>query len=161
MVIKVIFSLMLPLVLLGFLSSTTMNMYGNMEQLKDENQKLSHELSQLRSNYQAVAQERDALRAEHENLKYQFNSIQTAYLTENQARLKAESDAATYKDMVFNLANHVQTGFPAACVPEEQQAIQPKPGEILLSNIAPLGAGSLIMLVVIGIMTRHYRMRRR
>lgn len=141
--------LMWALVALGFLASTTMNMYGKMKKLEVENQKLAHELNQLRAQYETIVQERDALLAENANLKYQFNTIQTAYLTENQARLKAESDLETYKGMVLNMNNDVQTVFAATCTPTEKQAA--KPEELLLSNIAPVGVSSLGVLTIAGL----------
>ena len=147
--VKVILILMLPLVFLGFLMSNTIDMHGEMQQLKVENQQLSHELSQWRSHYETMVQERDALLAENANLKYQFNAIQTAYLTENEARLKAESELETYKSMVLNLTNNTGAVSPAACVPVEGQAMQPE--KLLLSAIVPVGASSLITLAVVGL----------
>ena len=159
---KVISFLMLALVLLGFLGAITIIMHGDMEQLKVENQKLSRELSQLRSNYQTIVRERDEARTENASLNAQFNTLQTAYLAENQARLKAESDVATYKSMVINMAKNVQTVPSAACLPAEQQAV--KPEELLLSNIAPISASSLITLavaIVVVSMINHSRRQKK
>jgi regulator of replication initiation timing len=141
--------LMLALVVLGFLASTTMNMYGDMKRLEAENQKLSHELGQLRSQYETIIPERDALLADNANLKSQFNAIQTAYLAENQARLKAESDVETYKGMVLNMANDGQAVSPAACAAVGPQVMNPE--ALVLSTIAPVGVSSLITLAVVGL----------
>lgn len=141
--------LMLALVALGFLASTTMNMYGDVKQLEAENQKLSHELGQLRAQKEAIVQERDALLTENANLEDQLNAMQTAYQAENQARLKAESDVETYKGMLLDTANNVQTVSPSACAPADQQTTMPE--ALLLSTIAPVGASSLITLAVVGL----------
>ena len=146
---KVILIVVLIPVLLGFLLSNTINMHGDMEQLKVENQTLSQELGQLRSQYQMLVQERDALLAENANLTYQFNTIHTAYLAENQARLQAEAYLETYKGMVVNMSSNVQTVSPLACVPAGQQAR--KTDELFLSTIAPVGASSLVTLAIVSI----------
>ena len=141
--------LMLALVLLGFLASTTMNMYGDLQQLKDENQKLSQELTQLRSNYGAVEQERNAMQAENADVHRQLDAFRNAYLSENQARLKAESDAANYKGMILNMAKNIQVVPPTVCLPAKQSAKRPE--ELLFSSIIPIGTGSLITLAMIGL----------
>jgi regulator of replication initiation timing len=150
--------LMWALVALGFLASTTLSMYSDMKKLEAENQKLSHALSQLRSNNETILQESDTLRAENENLKYQFNAMQTAYLTENQARLKAEADLETYKGMVLHTNNNVQTGSPIACVPAERHTV--KPEELLFSNIAPVGTSSLATLAMVGLINYSRKQRK-
>jgi regulator of replication initiation timing len=154
--------LMVALVALGFLASTTINLFSDMKQLEAENQKLSYELSQLHSQHEAIIQERDALLAENANLKDQFNAIQTAYLTENQARLQAEADVETYKGMILNMSNDVQTESLSTCVPVPHQAR--KPEELLLSGIVPIGASSLITLVGIGLiaaMINYFRKQKK
>lgn len=159
---KVILILVLIPVLLGFLLSNTINMQGDMQQLKDENQKLSYELSQLRSQYQTLVQERNAVLAENGNLNYQFNAIQTAYLVENQARLKAEAEVETYKGMILNMSSNVQTVSHSACVPNGQQAIQTE--ELFLSTIAPAGASSFVTLAIVGLvvtMINHLRRQKK
>jgi hypothetical protein len=159
---KVILILVMIPVLLGFLLSNTINMHGDLQQLKDENQRLSQELSQLHSYYGAIVQEHDALLTENANLNYQFNAIQTAYLTENQARLKAESELETYKGMVLNLPDNVQNISPLACGPGGQPARMPE--ELVLSTIAPVGAGSLVTLGIVCLvmaMIKHSRKQRK
>jgi regulator of replication initiation timing len=152
--VKVISILVLIPVLLGFLLSNTMHMYGDLQQLQDENQKLSHELSQLRSNYGAIVEERDALLSENANLKYQFDAIQTAYLTENQARLEAEADLETYKGMVVKPAGSVQTVSSSACTPAVTD-------EVFLSMIAPMSASSLATLAIVGMVAAMINYARR
>lgn len=159
---KVILILVLIPVLLGFLLSNTINMYGDMQQLKGENQKLSDELSQLRSHYQTLVQERDAVLAENGNLNYQVNAIQSAYLVENKARLKADAEVEAYKGMILNLANNGQTVSHSACVPDVQQGIQTE--ELLPSTIAPAGASSLVTLAIVGLveaMINHLRKQKK
>jgi regulator of replication initiation timing len=160
--VKVILILVLIPGLLGFLVSNTINMHGDLQQLQAENQKLSHELSQMRSHYGAMVQERDVLLAENANLRYQFDAIQTAYLTENQARLQAEADLETYKGMVLNLSNNAQTASAPACVPAGQQARMP--GELLLSALAPVSLSSLFTLAIVGLiaaMINHSRKQKK
>lgn len=147
---KVIFLLMSPLVLLGGLIYKTVDMHGEMQQLKVENQQLSHELSQLRSNYEKIAQEHSTVLAENANIKSQFNAMQTAYLAENQARLKAESEIETYKNLLLNQGDNMLASSPSACVPAEGQGM--KPEQALLSTIAPVGAGSITTLVTLRVL---------
>ena len=161
-VIVVLVLILMPVlipILLGFLLSNTITMQGDMEQLKAENQNLSQELSQMRSEYQAMVQERDAVLAEYESLKYQFVSIQAAYLAENQARLKAEADVAAYQNMLIPVMGNVQTSLPSACLPAGEEAAQPE--ELLLSTIVPAGASSLLTLAAAGLVTAMIQHARR
>ena len=143
---KAFFMLMFALVLLGFLMSTTMNMSSEIEQLKADNQKLAFELNQLRSGYEALAQENDALKVQNANLNSKFEALQTAYVTENQARLKAELELANYRSMVANMANNVQTTAPSICPPAPQQITNSD--KLLSSELVPAGAASLVGLAM-------------
>jgi len=143
---KAFFVLMLALVLLGFLMSTTMNMSGEIQQLKTDNQKLAFELNQLRSSYEALAQENGALKTQNADLNSKLEAVQTAYTVENQARLTAESELANYRSMVANMANDVQMTTPSICAPAQQQLTNA--GTLLSSQIVPAGAGSLAGLIV-------------
>jgi regulator of replication initiation timing len=155
---KALSMFILTLVLLGFLISTTVNMFGDMQQLTTENQKLSSEVTQLHANYETLVQERDTLKAENTELRTKLDAVQKVYVIENQARIKAESDVATYKKMMTNMVNNVQTLSPSICTQTEQQASYF--GKVLSSDIVPLGAGSLVTLsiaILIVIRINHHR----
>jgi hypothetical protein len=161
-VIAFLFFFVVALIVLGVLGTNLVYMYRDMEQLKVENQTLSYQLGELRTQYQNLVLERDTAVAESVNLRDQLNVLQSAYASENQARLQAESDAATYQNMVFNMSKNVQVASPLACLPAEQQTTAQ--GELLLSNVAPIGAGSFISLAVAGLllaMINHARKQRK
>jgi cell division protein FtsB len=156
---KAIFVLMLALVTLGFLASTTMNLYGDMEQLRAENQKLALELNQLRSSYDALAQENGALKTQKDDLLNQLGGLQAAYAAENQARLTAESELANYRSMVANMANTGQTKLSAICPSSQEQAT--KSVKLLSSEIVPAGAGTLAGLVITSLILILINLHRR
>lgn len=145
---KAFFMSMFVLVLLGFLISTTINMYNEMVQIEAEYSKVTNELSQLRSNHETTLGERDALKAENTELETQLNQIQQAYTSEKQARLKAEADTAIYKGMLVDMMSKTPTSetSPISCTSTEVQAINSE--EILHAGIIPVGAGSIAGLLV-------------
>jgi hypothetical protein len=158
---KPISTLVFALVLLGFLIATTMFMYGDMEELKNENRELSGELKQLKSDYDATIHQRDTLKAENADLHSKLNLTQNAYIAENQARLKAESEAAIYKNMAVNMANNIQTSTELACTPMEKWAAN---SEVLLSSAIPASTSSLITLTMVGLVayvTNRYQRRKK
>lgn len=146
---KALSILMLALVFLGFLISTTMNMYNDMEQMRAENQKLARELTQIQSAYEILVKEKDALVSENAGLNLRINALQNVYEEVNKARLRAEAEAASYQNMVANISNNVQTKTPPACTLQSQQSDGSE--KFLVSSIIPIGAGSLITLVMVGL----------
>lgn len=144
---KSFFLLVFVLVLLGFLASTSINMYNDMEQLKEDNQKLSSDLTQLRANYETISQERDRLKSNNTDLNNKFEALQTAYNAENQARLKAEADTEIYKGMMVNMMNNVPATSTLTCKSAEGQATSPE--NIFLSGIVPVGAGYLVLFAAV------------
>jgi len=155
---KAFFILVFALVLLGFLISTTINMYNDMEQLKADNRKMLDEVTQLRSDYLVTAQERDTLKAEKAESNTKLIELQHAYTNEVQARLKAESDTAIYKGMMVDMINNAAATPKLSCTPPEEQATNPE--NLILSGIVPVGAGSLVILAMaslVVIIINHHR----
>jgi|GEM_PF-4934928 len=146
---KAFYLLVFMPVLLGILIATSIYMFNDMEQLKVDNQRLSSDLAQLRGNYEAIAQERDGLKANYAELSNKFETLQTAYVAENQARLKAEADAAIYKGMMVNMMEAAPATSPLAYKPAEKQTTNPE--KIFLSGIVPVGTGSLAFLGMVSV----------
>ncbi len=145
---KFLFLLAFALILLGFLVSNSINMLGDIQDLKAENQRISRELVRLQTAYQSVVQERDGLIAENGELKRKVDVIQQAYETEKQARLEAEGATAIYKGMLVNMMQ-TQTESASACSPVVPQEVRPE--AILFSGFVPFGAGFVGFLALIGL----------
>lgn len=162
---KIFFLSMFALVLLGFLISTTINMYNDMIQIQTEYSETATELSQLRSSYEATVEERDALREENNALKTQVNQIQQAYETEKQSRLKAEADTTIYKGMLVDMMNKTSNAMTSSvsCPITEYQDQAAE--DIIYAGIIPAGAGSIVTIVLlsltasIAINSRRYKKR--
>lgn len=143
---KAFFLLVTALVLLGFLISTTFNIYDEMTQLKTNNQKISIELTQLRADYETTTQERDKLKIENTALKAKLDELQQVYISENQARLKAEADTAIYKGMMVDMMSNIPTTASSSSSLTDEQVTTSK--NITSSVMAPVGVSSLATLIL-------------
>jgi len=158
---KSISTLVFALVLLGFLIATTMFMYRDMEATKNENQKLLTDLVQLKSDYEATIYQRDTLKTENADLLNKLGLAQSVYIEEHQARLKAESEVATYKSLAMNIANNIQTPAELACSATDNWTPNSR---VLSSSIIPASTGSLITGTLVGFVayiTHYYQRRKR
>ncbi len=158
---KALFLLVIALVLLGFLMSTTMNMYDEIQQARADNRRLAADLAQLQASYEAALQERDALKAANSDYGSKLDQLQVAYDTEKQARVKAEAENGACRAYVSSMAATPQAGGSGGAAP---QAEAPDPGQQLLSSVLPIGA-SVLATLLIAVLTlagiRHYRMHAR
>ncbi len=148
--LRATFILMFALVLLGFLISNSINMYNDLEALKAESQNTSRELEQLQSDYKALSEERDALNGKITNLNNKLSEVERAYAVEHQARLKAEGDSAIYKGMMSNMMGSNPSYSLKTCIPKEEQASAQN--NQLLSGMLPVGASSIIGLLVVSLL---------
>ncbi len=158
---KALFLLVIALVLLGFLMSTTMNMYDDLQQVRADNRRLAADLAQLQANYEAAIQERDALKAANSDYGSKLDQLQQAYDAEKQARVKAEADDGACRAFVSKLAGGPQPGASASAASPAQT---PDPGQQLRSSVLPIGASVLATLLIVFVALaglRHYRMNAR
>ena len=146
---KAIFVLAFALVLLGFLISTTINMSSEMEQLKAENQQLSQDLVQMQQTHDSLIRENDAFKSENVTLNQKLNALQDAYVSEHQARLRAETESASYKALISSMAG-AQTATSESCESAILQGADS--GKLNISSLAPVGAGSIITLIIAGLL---------
>lgn len=151
---RTIFTFGLALVLLGFLASTTLNMYHNIEMLRAENQKISEALSQLSSEYKTIIQERDTLRNQNAELLKKNEMLQQDYVAENQSRLKAESDVAVLQTALDNITKESQVTVPLVHSQTEQQSTQSEGA--YFTTVIPLTTGFAILGLGM-IVINHYR----
>ncbi len=150
---RTIMMLAFALVLLGFLASTTLNMYYDIETLRTENQKLSEALSRLSAEHKVITEERDMLRGQNEELLKKTEMLQQAYTTENQARFKAESDVAILQAMLNNMMQETQVTSPLADPQTEQQFMKSERDSF--ATVIPFGTGFVTILVGMIAINRH------
>lgn len=107
---KVFVFLILALILLGFLISTTFNIYEEMNRYKIENQKLMNENVQLRAFVESLRQEISILEIEKQELLKQLGVLEEAYLAEMRARLDAEKSTKILWETNIQLNEQLATG---------------------------------------------------
>ena len=144
---RTVLILSFALVLLGFLASTTWNMYHDVEALRAENRKLSEALSQLSSEYKSIMQERDLLRSQNMELLKKNEMLQQAYIAENRARRKAETDLVTLQAALNHITKSGQ-GMPQTHAPESEQETIPTEtlfGTGFVTVLATIGFGKFVI----------------
>ena len=153
---RTIFMLSFALVLLGFLASTSMNLYADVEALRAENKRMFDALSQVGSQYNVVLQERDLLRNQSMELSKKIEILQQAYVTENQARVTAEIELTRLQSQLEELMRSPQR------VSESDGSTQPNPPlpeKISLTTILPIGTALFVLGAVLGM--NQYRVNRK
>jgi len=146
---KSIFILGFALVMLGFLVSITLNMHSDMEMLRAENKTMTENLTQLSSTYKIITQERDNLRNQNTELLKKIEILQQAYVVENQARRKAESDLAGLQATLANMMKGTQILSQIVDSKAGPRSNQSK--RVSLVTIIPFSTGFVTLLAILSL----------
>lgn len=150
---RIILIFFFSLIFLGFLMSTTLNLYSDIQDIKTENQRLMQEITVLRSSSEPVRRERDSLKKENEDLHNRLTSLEQVYASENKARLKAESEASTLRATLDDMV--ARPTSPSAC--SQSTSKDAKSANSISLGVGFIAVASVVCVGVMGIIrVRRY-----